>query len=171
MTPALTESTSMLDEYVRIARDLETVPLPFPLNTDPIPAWFKDFRGSLCEFIDTRVRAAWRRGVSVRDACSLEGFGSRADCVQTVPSVLYVLMSHADSFESAIISAVNDTKDNDTIASIVGAIVGALHGRTAIRKRWVTGIRSRSLSVDGGLFAEDRNLIEQLATEAAERFG
>ena len=45
--------------------------------------------------------------------------------------MLYVLMHHADSFESAVIAAVNDTKDNDTVASIVGAFTGGTCAATA----------------------------------------
>jgi ADP-ribosyl-[dinitrogen reductase] hydrolase len=37
-------------------------------------------------------------------------------------------MRHADDPEEAILRAVSDTKDNDTIGAIVGAAVGALHG-------------------------------------------
>ena len=121
------------------------------------------------EFIDTRVRGV-AGGLSVRDACSLAGFGSGADCVQSVPAVLYVLMHHADSFESAVIAAVNDTKDNDTAASIVDAFVGALHGRNAIRRRWVEGISSASLAAPGELREDDRSRIERLAQQAAEHF-
>ncbi len=92
--------------------------------------------------------------------------------MQTVPAVPYALMSHANSFEiGAHLGGLTTQQTNDEIASIAGAIARALHVRKAIRKRCVTGIRSRSLSVEGRLFAEDRNLIEQWATEAAERFG
>ena len=45
------------------------------------------------------------------------------------------MTSHA-----ALIAAVNDTKDNDTIAAIVGAYVGAIHGREKIRAKWLDGI-------------------------------
>ncbi|MDB5387452.1 MAG: ADP-ribosylation/Crystallin [Planctomycetaceae bacterium] len=159
-----------LDEYVKIARELETAPLPLPLNTDPIPGEFRDFHGTLWQFVDNNVRRAWRRGVSVRDACSLKWFGSRADILQTVPSVLYILMSHADSFESAIIAAVNDTKDNDTIAAIAGAIVGALHGRKRVRQKWIDGIRSRSLGIEGLEHLDDREVVERVARHAARRF-
>jgi hypothetical protein len=37
---------------------------------------------------------------------------------------LYILARHSGESEVAIIPAVNDTKDNDTIAAIVGAAVG-----------------------------------------------
>ena len=158
-----------LDEYVRVARDLEAWPLSFAQADDGLPARFRGFAGCLWEFIDTRVREAWRRGLPVRDACSLAGFGSGADCVQSVPAVLYVLMHHADSFESAVIAAVNDTKDNDTAASIVGAFAGALHGQRAIRRRWIEGIASASLAAPGER-EDDRSRIERLAQQATEHF-
>jgi ADP-ribosylglycohydrolase len=87
-----------------------------------------------------------------------------------VPAALYILMHHADSFEAAIVAAVNDTKDNDTIAAIVGAFVGALHGRARIRRRWLDGIASRCLSVPPEPEQDDRGVIERLACEAAARF-
>lgn len=42
--------------------------------------------------------------------------------------------------------AVNDTKDNDTIAAMLGAAVGALHGLKGIPDRWIarlTGKKTR----------------------------
>jgi ADP-ribosyl-[dinitrogen reductase] hydrolase len=113
-----------LDEYLGVACDLESDALPIPLNTNPIPRWMGGFRGTLCDFIDGPVRKAFRKGVTLYEACSLNGFGPRADCTQTVPAVLYVLMSHADRFEACIIAAVNDTKDNDSVAAMVGSLMG-----------------------------------------------
>jgi ADP-ribosyl-[dinitrogen reductase] hydrolase len=159
-----------LDEYLRVASDLETVPLPSPLHTDQIPGEFRDFPGTLCEFVDVKVRRAWKRGVSLRDACSLSHFGSRADILQTVPAVLYILMHHADSFESAVIASVNETKDNDTIAAIVGAIVGALNGRDRVRQKWIDGIRSKSLGIEGLALLDDQEVVVRMANQAARRF-
>jgi len=42
-----------------------------------------------------------------------------------------------------VVRAVNDIVDNDTIAAIVGAAAGALHGRRAIPQRWVSGLSGR----------------------------
>ncbi|MEI6291303.1 MAG: ADP-ribosylglycohydrolase family protein, partial [Chloroflexota bacterium] len=49
-----------------------------------------------------------------------------------------------------IIRAVNDTRDNDTIASIVGAAVGALHGSHQLPERWVKLLSGRTSSNDDG---------------------
>jgi len=54
--------------------------------------------------------------------------------------VLLILSRHAGDPEEAIVRAVNDTRDNDTVAAIVGAAVGALHGRGKLPRRWVEGL-------------------------------
>jgi ADP-ribosylglycohydrolase len=64
--------------------------------------------------------------------------------METIPSVLYILAKHAHDPQEAIIRAVNDTKDNDTIGSIVGAAVGALHGIGSIPDRWIHGLTGRT---------------------------
>ena len=73
--------------------------------------------------------------------------------------MLYILMRHADDSETAMVRAVNDTRDNDTIAAIVGAAVGALHGREALPSRWIENLPGRVTYVgqDGRVF----ELIEQ----------
>ncbi|MDX1946672.1 MAG: ADP-ribosylglycohydrolase family protein [Pirellulaceae bacterium] len=157
-----------LDEFVRIASDLEPWPPRYGPGKPPEPDALKQFEGCLWEFVDGPLRRMWQRGTSVRDACSLAGFGSGADCFQSVPAILYILMHHADSLVAAVIAAVNDTKDNDTVAAVVGAFTGALHGRRAIRHKWLDGISSKSLGDDSG--SPDRVLIERLARRAAERF-
>jgi ADP-ribosyl-[dinitrogen reductase] hydrolase len=53
---------------------------------------------------------------------------------------------------------VNDTHDNDTIAAIVGAAVGALHGKDALPKRWIEKLSGRTHESDDGKIFE---LIEQ----------
>lgn len=53
-------------------------------------------------------------------------------------------MKHAENPEEAIVRAVNDTWDNDTVAAIVGAAVGALHGTVRLPKRWRDGLSGRT---------------------------
>ena len=48
------------------------------------------------------------------------------------------------------VRAVNDTKDNDTVAAIVGAAVGALHGKSGLPERWVAGLTGRTAERDDG---------------------
>lgn len=56
--------------------------------------------------------------------------------VNTLNNALY-WTQHSDSFEDAIVSAVNDGGDADTIAAITGSLAGALYGYDAIPKRWI----------------------------------
>ncbi len=50
--------------------------------------------------------------------------------------------------------AAHDTKDNDTVAAIVGAAVGALHGAAAVPARWKDNLLGRTGADDDGRFFE-----------------
>lgn len=56
--------------------------------------------------------------------------------INTLVNSLYWL-NKTDSFEDAIIGAVNDGGDADTIAAITGSLAGAYYGYDAIPKRWI----------------------------------
>jgi ADP-ribosylglycohydrolase len=120
------------------------------------------YEGPLWRFLETHVREALAADLSVVDAC--ERWHSGAYLLETVPSVLYILARHGADPEEAIVRAVNDTKDNDTVAAIVGAAVGALHGREALPERWITALLGRTKENDDGRVFE---LIEL----ARERWG
>jgi ADP-ribosylglycohydrolase len=64
--------------------------------------------------------------------------------------VLFILMRHGDDFEETVVRAVNETKDNDTIAAIVGAAAGALHGKKGIPRRWIENLSGRTTDRDDG---------------------
>ena len=81
-------------------------------------------------------------GASALEAC--DEWHSGAYLLETVPCALYILMRHGHDPEEAIVRAVNDAWDNDTVAAIVGAAVGALHGKAALPRRWVDGLLGRS---------------------------
>jgi len=155
------------------------------MATAPEPAWWLDafvtraralegeaqlaprrpglaFRGPVWGLVDTEVRRALEEQLTVLDACD-RGY-SGAFLLETVPSALYILARHAREPEAAILSAVNDTKDNDTIAAIVGAAVGALHGRNALPTRWVKGLLGRTSESDDGRVFE-------LIAQARKRWG
>jgi len=102
----------------------------------------------LWKYTEATIRQAFTEGMSVRDAC--DKWGNRAGLFETVPPVLYILAKHAHEPEEAMVRAVNNTYDNDTIASIVGAAVGALHGLKAFPDRWIEGLTGRTRSDDDG---------------------
>ena len=56
-----------------------------------------------------------------------------------------------------------NVKDNDTVAAIVGAAVGALHGREKIPDRWISNLSGRTTDQDDGKVFE-------LITQAKKTF-
>jgi ADP-ribosylglycohydrolase len=112
---------------------------------------FKDWEGSFPDYLERALGEAARRHWSTREAC--DAWHSGAYLLETVPSVLWILTNHAHDPEEAIVRAVNDTHDNDTVAAIVGAAVGALHGVHALPANWRTGLLGRTgASDDGAVF-------------------
>ncbi|MGA2379747.1 MAG: ADP-ribosylglycohydrolase family protein [Spirochaetia bacterium] len=132
-----------VEQYISVARDLETGTAYRPRG-----GAFSGYSGPLWRYVEERLPEAWEKRLLVREACD-EWF-SGAYLLETVPSVLYILMCHGDDLEESIIRAVNDTKDNDTIAAIVGAAAGALHGKRKIPSRWVASLSGRTTDRDDG---------------------
>lgn len=98
------------------------------------------------------VSNALCRDISAEEACN--SWYSGAFLLETVPSVLYILERYGNDPEEAIVRAVNDTRDNDTAAAIVGAAVGALHGAAALPMRWRDALLGRTgANDDGRLYA------------------
>ncbi len=112
----------------------------------------KDFHGPLWKLVEQELPSAYNQDLTVRKACSR--WYSGAYLFETVPSVLYILMRHGTDPEEAIVRAVNDTRDNDTVAAIVGAAVGALHGRAGLPKRWIDALSGRTADRDDGRMFE-----------------
>jgi ADP-ribosylglycohydrolase len=146
-----------LDRFLEVAEPLE----PASSSYRPRGGSFTDFRGRFVDFVRERVADAWERRLESLTACN--EWYSGAYLLETMPSVLYVLMRHGQDPEEAIVRAVNDTRDNDTVAAIVGAAVGALHGVSALPERWRRGLLGRTREDDDGRVFE--------VVRAARRFG
>lgn len=131
-----------LDTFLRYARPVETGKTYTPRSRQIA------FEGTICDFVERFVRPAAVSGDPTVVAC--ERWHSAAYLLETVPSALLLLALHGHDPEEAIIRAVNDTRDNDTIAAIVGAAVGALHGERALPERWRSGLLGRTRTDDDG---------------------
>ncbi len=136
-----------LERYVGVARELET-----GKDYAPRGGKYLGYLGPVWSFVQDVVWKAYKEGISVLDAC--ESWHSGAYLLETIPSVIYILMRHGHDPEEAIVRAVNDTKDNDTIAAIVGAAVGALHGKGALPDRWIRDLSGRTTDSDDGRLFE-----------------
>jgi ADP-ribosylglycohydrolase len=140
-----------LERYVEVAKDLEDGTVYTPRGGQ-----FMEYSGPAWKFVHEKVSWANEQNLSVVEACN--AWYSGAFLLETLPSVIYILMRHGHNPEEAIARAVNDTKDNDTIAAIIGAAVGALHGKKAIPKRWIENLSGRTTNSDDGRIFE---LIEE----------
>jgi len=119
------------------------------------------FEGSLCDRVEREVPRALEAGEDVLPACGR--WHSGAYLLETVPCALHILGRHGADPEEAIVRAVNDTKDNDTIAAVVGAAVGALHGERALPVRWREGLLGRTREEDDGH-------VQELIDRAVDQF-
>ena len=118
---------------------------------------YTDYSGSLWRFVNERVPEALRTGLTTRDAC--DRWYSGAYLIETVPGVLYICARHADAPEEAIVRAVNDTRDSDTVAAM-----GALHGEAQMPQRWREGLTGRTCPSDDGH-------VQALLDAARQRWG
>jgi len=143
--------------YVAAARDLEG-----ETRYAPRGGVFAAYNGPLWRFVDERLATAEAHDLTAFAAC--EQWWSGAYLLETVPCALYILARHAGDAEEALLRAVNDTMDNDTIAAIVGAAVGALHGASALPERWVTGLSGRTR-------ADDDGEVQRIMARARARWG
>jgi ADP-ribosylglycohydrolase len=69
---------------------------------------------------------------------------------EVLPAVVAVLLACAGDPDTAIIEGASLGRDADTIATVIGCFVGALHGAEALRADW----RATVESANSGFFAE-----------------
>jgi ADP-ribosylglycohydrolase len=115
---------------------------------------------ALPAYLEQLFADATRQRWNTRQAS--DAWGSGAYLLESLPSALWILASHAHDPEEAITRAVNDTDDNDTIAAIVGAAVGALHGAQALPRPWLSGLLGRTTAAnDGAVFRLVESAVRQ----------
>ena len=60
--------------------------------------------------------------------------------LESIPFVFATVSCHLDSFRDGVLAAVNAGGDTDSNAAMVGAILGALHGVSAIPPEWIDDV-------------------------------
>jgi ADP-ribosyl-[dinitrogen reductase] hydrolase len=116
-------------------------------------ACYAQHRTPLWRYTKKCIGSALRRKLTVVEAC--DEWGSGPSLFETLPSVLYILANHGANPEEAIVRAVNDTRDSDTIGAIVGAAVGALHGMKGLPQPWIDDLLGQTrveVADDGRVF-------------------
>ena len=94
------------------------------------------FAGILDELFATGVTTAVSRYAS-REECNISGW-----CVSTLESALWALNT-TDTFEGALVAAVNLGGDADSIGAVCGQLAGAKYGYSSIPERWLAAISRR----------------------------
>jgi len=75
---------------------------------------------------------------------------SGAYVLESLPAALWCFAHAHDDPERAIVIAANRTRDSDTVASMTGQLVGALHGTDALPVRWRDDLEDAALLADLG---------------------
>ncbi|MDP3771590.1 MAG: ADP-ribosylglycohydrolase family protein [bacterium] len=103
--------------------------LPEPLRTDLRAFYARLERPSTVSVEDEAV---------VREALA----HNSSDVRESVPFAFATAMAHRGSFRDGVLAAVNAGGDSDSTAAMVGAILGANHGLSAIPPEWVEGLEA-----------------------------
>ena len=95
------------------------------------------------------VRAVAAGSWRGRDRAAIRSTGY---VIHTLEAALWAVGA-TDSFEAAVILAVNLADDADTVGAVTGQLAGALYGMSAIPERWLDGLawRDRIVAAADGL--------------------
>jgi len=136
---------SWLDAYTDVLRPLDhDEQYTTRLESGPLVGWC----GATSALLDGPVRDAIANDIDVKRGGLL--WYSGAYLLETIPTVMHIVARHGHEPVEAIETAVNDTRDNDTVAAIVGAAMGAAHGTAWIPQRWRDGLLGRTGADDDG---------------------
>ncbi len=102
----------------------------------------------LAELINKAKQSASKNEPAI-DFCKSMGFekGVTGYIYQTLPVVLQIFLRHPRDYETAMQEAILCGGDTDTVAAILGGMVGAGCGSEGIPKQWIDGIMEWPRSV------------------------
>ncbi|WP_223428138.1 ADP-ribosylglycohydrolase family protein [Tateyamaria pelophila] len=118
------------------------------------------FDGTLTEFLNLTVPEGLRKNMTALAFGDITYSG--AFLMETLPVTLFLISRNLEDPDRAILDAVNHTRDNDTIASLVASAMGSLHGISAFRDEWKSNLLGRTGPDDDGRV---QALIEQVCRE------
>ncbi|MBK8135638.1 MAG: ADP-ribosylglycohydrolase family protein [Chloroflexi bacterium] len=94
-------------------------------------------------------------------------YPSQLHSIEEVPLALAFLITSGGDYTEAVLGAVNYGRDSDSIAGMVGAIIGAMHGKSRLPARWVTEIGPRN-RIDFDAAGRDLLAVFERADAAAQ---
>ncbi|MBZ0285427.1 MAG: ADP-ribosylglycohydrolase family protein [Anaerolineae bacterium] len=72
------------------------------------------------------------------------GFPSQTHSIEELPLALAYLVLSKGDYRSAVLGAINYGRDSDSIASMVGSIIGVMVGKTGLPEKWVSEMPVRN---------------------------
>ncbi len=72
------------------------------------------------------------------------GYPSQMHSIEELPLALAYLVLSKGDYRTAVLGAANYGRDSDSIASMAGALIGAMVGKDALPERWVSEIGARN---------------------------
>jgi ADP-ribosylglycohydrolase len=157
-SPSLLKAEDVIDTFVQAAQIYEG---DAQLESR-VPG--SNYRGPCWKLVNTEVRAAVRAGKTPLEAG--QAWYSGAFLLETVPTLLHLIATYLDSPRECVIRAVNDTWDNDTIAALAAAAMGARHGFDAFEPAWREGLLGRTGEADDGHVQAVIRRLEEFGGEA-----
>ena len=120
--------TTEMREKIVVVRDV-VAGTPGLSRTEPVTSWSEYFASD-----------AWR---SERATCSRVSDDFQIRATDAVASALVAFCFHWRSPRDAVVAAVHQGGDTDTVATMVGSLVGALQGHEWIPRSWWDNIEDR----------------------------
>ena len=97
--------------------------------------------GDSSQFVrDSGRKAESPRVASLTTGEAIETLGQTCDSDQALPSAIYILRRHQNSFEEALIENVMAGGDSAARGILIGAVLGWIHGEDGIPEAWRTGL-------------------------------
>lgn len=165
LTPGATVDT-VVDTVLRLARDgthdaIEAV--AGAVRALPDGAADQD----IARTIRNAVRAYDTVGEEYRHPTPDARTPSRTKSIEELPASIGMLIGYEGDYRSSVLGAVNYGRDSDSIATMAGAIAGALGGSSAIPDEWVRSVEKAS-RMD---FAVHARLLADAAADILARDG
>ena len=100
----------------------------------------------LWSLIEKSINLATRWDISDENAIRQLGEGWTGD--EALAIAIYCMMKHLDSFERAVVTAVNHDGDSDSTGAICGNLMGAIVGYNAIPSRFTKDLELKDLILE-----------------------
>src|SRR3989338_1350636 len=113
------------------------------MRTSPVGLYFREYIEDIdreaVDFIERKFKTAYE--YVYNSYSDYEKYPMNAD---STFSVALISFANADSFEEAVVEAVNKGGDTDTCGSVAGALAGAYWGVAQIPERWAKCLKPQS---------------------------